>query len=339
MPLNFCYVVSNKEETMLQSEFELNNLPAVFNAPATDKQPVGTLFLRLLNLLPEILKNYIQSTELFCFIMKERINHSIGYQNTEDILTNCVVCCLLEIPNDKYLRQYTLNKVDSFILYIKTCIEERKWSLKTFEKFIFRIGETIKTPEEVIPYIETQPTYEPMNPDEVINLINSNEHSEDNLHFYRIESIIDLLSACFREILLANKCINKCAYCGRYFVPDKRTDTMYCNFKNPEQKNKSCAQLADLSKRRIRYKQEECRHIDKLICSLFYARSNYASDEDSYKILGELTNYRNKRDEYKKSHSVNTYKKWLKRKHKFYKNYLKTTYMTKNQQEKRPTSL
>ncbi len=45
----------------------------------------------------------------------------------------------------------------------------------------------------------------------------------------------------YRKLIIEKKiCIKKCANCGKFFIPQSRTDEKYCNNISPQNHNKTC---------------------------------------------------------------------------------------------------
>lgn len=57
---------------------------------------------------------------------------------------------------------------------------------------------------------------------------------------YDCYMLIGLCIAILQEIFYNNRIIKKCPNCNRYFVPLKRSDTIYCNEKSPQDPSKTC---------------------------------------------------------------------------------------------------
>lgn len=57
---------------------------------------------------------------------------------------------------------------------------------------------------------------------------------------YRVNSIQELLNISFMEIFKKGITICKCKNCGKYFIPENRTDEVYCNRISPQNPSKTC---------------------------------------------------------------------------------------------------
>ena len=103
----------------------------------------------------------------------------------------------------------------------------------------------------------------------ISNLLNEKTTDNYAMRYYKIDSVIDLLSATCQEAFAQKRIIKNCQYCKRYYITDKRTDTKYCNLLPINNKN-SCDYLADLAIRRVKYWHHK-------ISALLHSRLTYDS--------------------------------------------------------------
>ena len=83
----------------------------------------------------------------------------------------------------------------------------------------------------------------------------------------------------------------KCANCGNYFVPAKRSDAIYCDFPSPQNKEKTCkeigAQVTRANKEKTDITTKEYR---KVYMKYKMIATRHPENRDAKKILDQLTN-------------------------------------------------
>ena len=107
--------------------------------------------------------------------------------------------------------------------------------------------------------------------------------------------------------------LKKCQNCGKYFMPQKRTDEIYCN--NIYENNMTCRQIGSKLSRKKRLQVEDS--IDRLYRNAYqkrFLRMQRNPDNEIYKSAFEWFKRRAKeiRQEIKDGKSTNEdFKKWL----------------------------
>lgn len=69
---------------------------------------------------------------------------------------------------------------------------------------------------------------------------------------YHLDSAKDLVKCCLFEMAHHETGITKCSNCGRFFIPLKRSDTIYCSNPSPQSPSMTCAQYGS---RRLWYQK------------------------------------------------------------------------------------
>lgn len=98
---------------------------------------------------------------------------------------------------------------------------------------------------------------------------------EDNncgTSFYYEYSDIDprlegLLYTTFLELVRRNKVVRKCKNCGRYFIPENRSDTIYCDNPSPEAPEMTCKEYGTRRLWYERQKEDEIATLSRKIAS------------------------------------------------------------------------
>lgn len=65
---------------------------------------------------------------------------------------------------------------------------------------------------------------------------------EEAEYNYRLHSVEDMIRCCLFEMARHGVRLRKCRNCGRYFVPENRSDTFYCDGPSPQDPDRSCRQ-------------------------------------------------------------------------------------------------
>lgn len=60
------------------------------------------------------------------------------------------------------------------------------------------------------------------------------------LHIFEFDTLIDLFNLSLINAIDKQVTIKKCKNCGYYFIPENRTDEVYCNRISPQNSNKTC---------------------------------------------------------------------------------------------------
>lgn len=74
--------------------------------------------------------------------------------------------------------------------------------------------------------------------------------------FYSIKNGISLLTFEFAHWLNKDVPFVKCANCGKYFVPDGRSDQIYCSYSSPQNAEKTCREIGAQISRRNKEKND-----------------------------------------------------------------------------------
>lgn len=80
----------------------------------------------------------------------------------------------------------------------------------------------------------------------------------------RLEGI---MFATFFELVRRNKVVRKCKNCGRYFIPENRSDTLYCDNPSPEDPEMTCKEYGTRRLWYERQKEDELATLSRKIAS------------------------------------------------------------------------
>ena len=67
--------------------------------------------------------------------------------------------------------------------------------------------------------------------------------SGEFMSVYTINSLLSLLAFEFSHMKECGVAIKRCKNCGRYFIPEKRNDTIYCQWPSPQDSARTCRQI------------------------------------------------------------------------------------------------
>lgn len=135
---------------------------------------------------------------------------------------------------------------------------------------------------------------------------------------YHIEKISDLFNIYRKFIVDKRITIKKCKNCGKYFIPESRTDEVYCNRISPQNHNKTCKEYGAKKTYREEIKSTPIKYEHNKISQFYRMRINRAK-EQSEKTLYEKQfntykeNYQKKKEQYKSGRlNETTFVEWIK---------------------------
>lgn len=131
------------------------------------------------------------------------------------------------------------------------------------------------------------------------------------IHTHRIEGV---LYASLFEVARCGKVIKKCKNCGRYFIPENRSDTLYCSNPSPVDPTKTCREYGS---QRLWYERQKDDELATLSRNILSAKSMLAkrnSDISDYKLSYDY--FRKERINWKKAvesgkKTREEYREWL----------------------------
>jgi hypothetical protein len=134
-------------------------------------------------------------------------------------------------------------------------------------------------------------------------------------------SLMEIVFSTLEAIAYKGKHINKCELCGKYYVPQSRTDEKYCDFENPDYPGKTCKEAIKLIKIKERTKADETKHLAKRIYNRLYRRQE--NNPDDTKARRDLFDFTSSNDEWKSNmasggKTKTEYLHWLRERNKFY---------------------
>ena len=67
--------------------------------------------------------------------------------------------------------------------------------------------------------------------------------TDEFMSVYTVNSLLSLLVFEYSHLIENSILIKRCKNCGRYFMPEKRSDTIYCQWTSPQDKTRTCRQI------------------------------------------------------------------------------------------------
>ena len=252
--LQFYYVYSLHDdgETMVCTEkgelTEKYEIAVLFNAPCSNRYPLGQLFATILNYTLDYMTVPKQLLSMLSLSFKE-----IPVDSPDTIPLDFLMTYLNSIPDDEELEKLERQKLYSYIQFIKLCsYQSDLCTMKNLSTFTTRVLEPLKGCNRLHWEKDFESSTIPLEENEIQSLFSSsNEDVNIDLHYYPVNSIFDLFSATLQEAFAQKRVVRKCSRCKRYFITENKMDMRYCRLPNFE--NKTCAELADLKRRRQRY--------------------------------------------------------------------------------------
>lgn len=129
----------------------------------------------------------------------------------------------------------------------------------------------------------------------------------ENIEFQHIDYHISLIEGRFCSLYTFNSATSlilfevanvlnndisfvKCPICGHYFVPEGRSDTLYCNYPSPQDPTKTCQEIGAQVTRANKEKNDvSTREYRKLYMRLKMASNRHPGEKKYYKPLDDLT--------------------------------------------------
>lgn len=135
-------------------------------------------------------------------------------------------------------------------------------------------------------------------------------HIEDNVSIktHQITNFLQLFTFEFCRMKKEGKMIKQCLNCGRYFIPAKRIDSIYCHAPSKQNPNKTCAEIGPQIKRKERRQSDlKEREHHNITCRLYNMVRRAKEKGDSQELIifyekqidDEMKIHASKRDERK----------------------------------------
>jgi len=91
------------------------------------------------------------------------------------------------------------------------------------------------------------------------------------------------------EVLVENKLLPKrCKNCGKFFVPEKRSDTLYCNRIAPESDSQTCKVYGTDQIRKANIRSNEAVELYRKAYQKKRSKWRYRKDEESHRIFEDF---------------------------------------------------
>lgn len=230
------------------------------------------------------------------------------------------------------VKTFTLDYIKTYLLELKEIIkllelyseasqESIYKTLKLNEKlFLFNILENpilsftyplskiepkIKIGDQYVNYEDFKLTnfsdIKPGDPQAIVNTIKQNEIAL--FTSYRIKNIKDLLIISLLELIKNKTTIRKCKNCNMYFIPESRSDEVYCTRISPQNKNKTCKEYGVKNSYRETLKSDLVRNAHNRTYQFFtmkVARASNEKEKTKYEKLFDKykTNYQKQKKKY-----------------------------------------
>lgn len=125
------------------------------------------------------------------------------------------------------------------------------------------------------------------------------------IELYQFTNIIELLNLSLVRIIDNNITIKKCKNCENYFIPQNRTDEIYCDRISPQNSNKTCKEYGAKKTYRDEIKSTPIKYEHNKTSQFFRMRINRANtnntkDKEMYqkKFNTYKENYQKKKEQY-----------------------------------------
>lgn len=186
-------------------------------------------------------------------ILNDKIIYNLSQKNYKIIIYNILTAsngAFDELINpNEILNKHTINEIKGDLRQILNTYNTFK-NLIDFCYFNDNFN-NMTLLQKYIYYLYRSKTEEVILPKQTISLKlekNSNKLDTENspyLYFtYECLNINDYMITTFLQLIENNYLILKCKNCNKYFIPYKRTDTLYCDRTSPQDDTKTCKKYA-----------------------------------------------------------------------------------------------
>ena len=120
------------------------------------------------------------------------------------------------------------------------------------------------------------------------------------LKAYDIKTLNDLLNVYFNYFIEKNICIRKCKNCGKYFIPQDRTDEKYCDDISPQNPRKTCKEYGAKKTYRDEIKSRPLKNEHNKTSQVYRMRINRAKERNDEKGQYYIKKFNEYKEEYEK---------------------------------------
>lgn len=119
-------------------------------------------------------------------------------------------------------------------------------------------------------------------------------NQKTTIEFVNIQTPLELLLLDYCRMKKNNQIIKQCVNCGRYFIPQGRNDTMFCDAPSPQNQEKTCKEIGSLEIRKRRLSNDpiaKTRHQEYSKWSMAAKRAREKGEDETYYLrkLSEVT--------------------------------------------------
>lgn len=113
------------------------------------------------------------------------------------------------------------------------------------------------------------------------------------LHFFEFNTVVDLFNLSLINAIDKQVTIRRCKNCGNYFIPENRTDEVYCNRISPQNNKKTCKEYGAKKKYRDEVKSRPLKNEHNKTMQFFRMRINRAKNEkEKEKLIKKFEKYK-----------------------------------------------
>lgn len=247
--------------------------------------------LRNLDELPSLMDKYIERL----------INTIINYKYYFDLYFGISNLSDLKGKDMSYFQ--SLFSIDFEIpRQITYAIYKKNDTYFPLKNLVFSIYKETKDSNETVESLNDIFSYE-----KILNTTN-NLHKNKNIFYlksYAINNLKDILNIYFNYFTQENIHIKKCKNCNKYFIPQNRTDEVYCNNPSPQNPNKTCKEYGAKKTYRDEIKSQPLKSEHNKTSQFYRMRINRAKNEKEKSLYKKKFNaykeqYQTKKEQYKK---------------------------------------
>ena len=143
-----------------------------------------------------------------------------------------------------------------------------------------------------------------------------------HVEVYEIHSISDYINVSLNHLLKNYNSLKKCYNCNKYFIPESRTDEIYCNNKSPQNLNKTCKEYGAKKTYRDAIKSTPIKYEHNKTSQFYRMRINRAKtqkEKKSYEkqFANYKETYQKKKEQYQSGKlKEDVFVKWIEKQKK-----------------------
>lgn len=172
-------------------------------------------------------------------------------------------------------------------IYRKDCAEYMRFFVETsFSSYIYRTEYYNTQWKNFMESIDEKDSI-----DGVLEIIGENrKHPIEVSANVRVFTYFEFIMCLVKHMLENDLKLKLCKNCGKYFYPENRTDTLYCDEQSPQDATKTCKEYGKYMSYQSKLKESASMILHKQLYNIFRHQYNRSKNEANRKIFDEFVN-------------------------------------------------